>query len=110
MVRHRNHLAVWSAAAQALVKGTTTAGAYDFSAGPGQAYGAGALKPEGGVHVAWGGDVNQDGVVDFLDRNVTWNNRGLPGYLSSDCDGSGLTDGTDYGLVLANRLRISQRP
>jgi hypothetical protein len=110
VVRHRNHLRVWSAAAQLLTNGTTSMGSYDFSAGPGTAYGTGALKQEGAVHIAWGGDVNQDGVVDFLDRNVTWNNRTLPGYLSSDCNGSNLTDGTDYGIVLANRLKTEQRP
>lgn len=110
VIRHRNHLGVWTAAAQPLVNGTTTMGSYDFSAGPGTAYGAGALKQEGGVYVAWGGDVNQDGVVDFLDRNLAWNNRTLPGYLPTDCDGSSLTDGTDYAIVLANRLKIEQRP
>lgn len=110
VIRHRNHLALWSAAALALTKGTTSYGAYDFSTAGGSAFGSDALKNEAGVYVAWGGDVNQDGVVDFLDRNVTWNNRGLPGYLPSDCDGSNVTDGTDYALVLANRLRIVQRP
>lgn len=110
VVRHRNHLALWSAALQALTKGTTSIGAYDYSSGPGTAYGTGALKPEGGRYVSWGGDVNQDDVVDFLDRNLTWNNRALAGYLASDCDGSNITNATDYALVLANRLRIVQRP
>jgi hypothetical protein len=110
VVRHRNHLALWTTVPQALTKGTTSIGAFDFSAGPGTAYGTAALKQEGGVYVAWSGDVNQDGVIDFLDRNDTWNNRGLAGYLPSDCDGNNLTDVTDYGFVLANRLRISQRP
>lgn len=110
VVSHRNHLSVWTAAALALTNGTTTIGSYDFTSGPGTAWGSGALKAEGGVHVAWGGDVNQDGVVDFLDRNDAWNNRSLPGYLPTDCDGSNLTDATDYALVLANRLKIAQRP
>ncbi len=110
VIRHRNHLELWSAAGLSLTKGTTSIGAYDFTTGAGTAFGTGALKNESGVFVAWGGDVNQDGVVDFLDRNVTWNNRGLGGYLPSDCNGNNVTDGTDYTLVLANRLRISQRP
>ena len=110
VVRHRNHLAVWSASSQPYTKGTTSIGAYDFTTGPGTAFGTDPLKNEGGLYVSWAGDVNQDGVVDFLDRNITWNNRTLPGYLSSDCNGNNVTDGTDYSLVLANRLRISQRP
>jgi hypothetical protein len=110
VIRHRNHLALWSAAAQPLTNGTTTLGSYDFSTGAGTAYGTGALKQVGAAYVSWGGDVNQDGVVDFLDRNDDWNSRTLPGYLPSDCDGNNLTDGTDYAIVLSNRLKIEQRP
>lgn len=110
VVRHRNHLETWSSTAQSLVKGTTSIGSYDFSAGPGTAYGTEALKPEGLLYVTWGGDVNQDGVVDFLDRNLTWNDRGSTGYLSTDCNGDNSTNAADDAIALANRLRIFQRP
>ncbi len=110
VIRHRNHLELWSSSAVALVKGTTSFTRYDFSFAAGQAYGSGAMKQEGSVFVAWGGDVNQDGVVDYIDRNLTWNNRTLPGYLSTDCNGDGATDGSDYSIVLANRLLARQRP
>jgi len=110
LVRHRNHLEVWSASTQALTKGTTSLAAYDFSSGTGTAYGTDALKAAGPVSLAWGGDVNQDGVVDFLDRNLTWNNRTLTGYLPSDCDGNNITDPADDAIVLNNRLRVLQKP
>lgn len=110
VVRHRNHLEVWSASPLAFTKGTTSFDPYDFSSGPGTAFGSGPLKSMGPVAVAWGGDVNQDGVVDFLDRNITSNNRTLPGYLPTDCNGDNTTDGADYTIVLNNRLRIRQKP
>jgi len=110
LVRHRNHLEVWSASPQSLTKGTTALDTYDFSTGAGTAYGTDALKAAGPVFLAWGGDVNQDGVVDFLDRNLTWNNRSLTGYLPSDCDGNNTTDAADDTIVLDNRLRILQKP
>jgi len=110
MVRHRNHLEIWSAAPHSLVKGTTGISSYDFTTGSGTAFGANALKQVGSSYVAWGGDVNQDGVVDFLDRNLTWNNRTLNGYLSTDCNGDVVTDSNDYTIVLGNRLKIRQHP
>ncbi|HLB00461.1 MAG TPA: hypothetical protein VJO14_03660 [Bacteroidota bacterium] len=110
LVRHRNHLETWTASPQSLTKGTTSFSTYDFSSGAGTAYGSGSLKPEGPVFVSWGGDVNQDGVVDYLDRNITWNNRTLTGYLPSDCNGDNTTNGADDTLVLDNRLRARQKP
>ncbi len=109
VVRHRNHLTVWSTDSLSLTRGTTSAVTYDFSAG-GSAYGTDALIPAGSVYVTIGGDVNQDGVIDYLDRNLTWNNRGQNGYLSTDCNGDNLTDAADYAISLGNRYRIVQQP
>jgi hypothetical protein len=109
-VRHRNHMETWSAAPVALVRATTSFTPYDFSGGASQAYGTNALKTAGAVAVAWAGDVNQDGVIDFLDRNLTWNNRSQAGYLSTDCTGDNMTDSADDALVLGNRLIVRQRP
>jgi len=110
VIRHRNHLETWSAESMPLAKTTTSYSAYDYSTGPGQAYGLNALKQVGSVYVTWGGDVNQDHVVDFRDRNLTWNNRGQSGYYSSDCNGDNTTDSTDYNIVQDNRLKVYQRP
>lgn len=110
VIRHRNHLEVWSSSPVALINGTTTATPYDFSSGAGTAYGTDALKQIGSIFAAWGGDVNQDGVVDFLDRNLTWNNRTLGGYLPTDCNGDMMTNPADDAIVLTNRLRLRQRP
>ncbi len=110
VVRHRNHLEVWTPSALALTRTTTSFASYDFSTAATQAYGTGALKQVGAAFVSWAGDVNQDGVVDFLDRNLTWNNRTQTGYLSTDCNGDNLTDASDDAIVLNNRLKVSQHP
>ena len=110
VVRHRNHLEVWTPTTLSVTKTTTSYSSYDFTTGVGQAYGTVALKQVGAVFVTWAGDVNQDGVVDFLDRNLAWNNRTLPGYLSTDCNGDNVTDASDYTLVLNNRLKARQHP
>jgi len=110
VVRHRNHLEIWSASPLALIKGTTTTSSYDFSAGAATAYGTNPLKQSGARYLTWGGDVNQDGVVDYRDRNLTWNNRTLAGYLATDCNGDNVTNALDDAIVLANRLMIAQHP
>ncbi len=110
VIRHRNHLELWSALPLALTNGTTSISAYDFSASAGAAYGTNPMKQVGAVFTAWGGDVNQDGVVDFLDRNLTWNSRTLAGYHATDCNGDNITDGADATIVLNNRLKVRQHP
>lgn len=110
VLRHRNHIEIWTAASLGLTSGTTSFAQYDFASGSGSAFGTEALKASGGLFVAWGGDVNQDGLVDYRDRNVTWNNREAGGRLSTDCNGDGLTDAVDYLMVLDNRYKIRQKP
>lgn len=110
VLTHRNHLDVWSASPLLLVKGTTSISWYDFTTSPAQAYGVDELKLDGGAYVAWGGDVNRDGVIDFLDRNFTWNNRSQAGYLPTDCNGDNRTDSSDLTIVVNNKLKVRQHP
>lgn len=109
-IKHRNHIEIWSSLPISLTKGTTSFSAYDFSNSATTAYGIDALKQVGDVFVSWVGDVNQDIVVNFIDRNLTWNNRNQTGYIPTDCNGDNITDAADYTLVLNNRLKLVQRP
>jgi hypothetical protein len=109
VVRHRNHLTLWSTDTLALMRGTTGVTPFDFSAA-GAAYGTSPTKHLGSVYVAIGGDVNQDGVVDYRDRNLTWNDRGRSGGLNTDCNGDGITNTSDDAITLGNRYAVVQQP
>jgi hypothetical protein len=109
-IKHRNHIEIWSSFPISLTKGTTSFSVYDFSSSATTAYGIDALRQVGDVFVSWVGDVNQDCVIDFIDRNLTWNNRNQTGYIPTDCNGDSVTDAADYNLVLNNRLKKAQRP
>ncbi len=70
VVRHRNHLAVMSAAPVPL---TMTPTAYDFRATPASAFGLDPLRLlEPGAYGLRSGDGNSDGGVDAIDRNTVW--------------------------------------
>lgn len=64
----------------------------------------GNLKLIGGHYLIYGGDVNQDGIVDGSDMSIVQNDVNLAssGYLSDDCNGDGLIDGSDMSLVQNN--------
>ncbi|MDX1479765.1 MAG: hypothetical protein R3301_18765 [Saprospiraceae bacterium] len=72
-IRHRNHLEIRTASAQAL---SDAALAYDFSSGLGQAYDDGVtandpmfLHAGSGLYAMWTGDGNQDGDVKYNGAN-----------------------------------------
>lgn len=99
VIRHRNHLAIMSAATVA----TDAAGAlYDFTIAASQAYGFNPmimLAPN--VYGTRPGDCNNDGGVDALDRNFFWKmQNGQPfQYLNSaDFNLDGGTDALDLNL------------
>lgn len=62
VLRHRNHLAVMSAAAVAL---TTTSAVYDFTTGLSKYYGGDAREIATGVFGLWAGDVTANGIVKY---------------------------------------------
>jgi hypothetical protein len=62
VVRHRNHLAVMSAAPVAL---SASSALYDFSTGTGKCYGGDAKEVATGVFGLWAGDVTANGSVKY---------------------------------------------
>jgi hypothetical protein len=69
VVRHRNHLAVMSAAPVVL---SATSALYDFTTGTGEYYGSDAKEVVAGVFALWAGDVTGNGIVKY---NGTGNDR-----------------------------------
>ena len=73
---------------------------YDFSNSASQAFGSN-LKLIAGKYVMFGGDVNQDGLIDSGDMIPVDNNAAtfLSGYVSTDLNGDGLIDSGDMILL-----------
>jgi triacylglycerol esterase/lipase EstA (alpha/beta hydrolase family) len=106
VVRHRNHIETWSAAPMTFGSSTLN---YDFTTSAAQAYGSN-MNLVGSVWCIISGDVNQDGVVDALDRSACWNDRNLNGYYVSDLNGDGVVDALDRSIAWNNRNRSVQKP
>jgi subtilisin family serine protease len=94
LVRHRNHLAVMSAAPEPL---STAAGdLYDFTQDPSQAYLSDMALLETGVYGMYAGDANNNGQVQNDDKNDYWRIQvGLAGYRESDFNCNGQVQNDD---------------
>jgi len=96
-IRHRNSIE------------TTTAAPVSFSAGvvnyafdlPGKIFGGNILQMVDGHFVIYGGDNNQDGIVDGGDMAPIDNKSALfaAGYIPEDINGDGLIDGSDMAVA-----------
>ncbi len=74
---------------------------YDFTSGVNMAYGNNLYELASGVYGIFTGDVNQDGVINLLDReaiNDAYLNT-LQGYLSEDLNGDGIINLLDRELA-----------
>jgi hypothetical protein len=102
VIRHRNHLAVMSAAAQSL--NSTSATLYDFTTGSGQFYGgaSGAQELETDVWGMIAGDANGNGVINSTDYIFIRNSVGSFDYSDYDCNLNGVVNSTDYLVVRPN--------
>jgi len=111
VVRHRNHLAVMSAAALTLSASSSVL--YDFSTGLSQYYGTDANRAKQvktGIYGMNSGDANGSGTVDASDRSSTWNGRNQSGYLNADCNLSGTVDASDRSITWNNRNMSTSVP
>jgi len=116
VVRHRNHLAIMSATAQALTNSTPSQ-PYDFTTSQGQAYGTEPMKLVGTKYCMYAGDVNGDGIIKY---NLSGNDRApilvriggtninatVSGYYNEDVNMDGVVkynlSGNDRGIILQN--------
>jgi len=96
-IRHRNSIETTTASPVLFSAGTVT---YDFSIAASQAYGNN-LKAVSGKYLVYGGDTNQDGIVDSGDMIGIDNDAStfVAGYVATDANGDGLIDSGDMILV-----------
>lgn len=96
-VDHRNHLGVLSAVPLNLSPGV--AAGYDFTTGPGQAFGTNAQHDLGNsAYGLWGGDGDRNGAVSAFDFLNVWlpENGGPLGYTYGDFNLSGTVTAFDF--------------
>ena len=108
-IRHRNSIQTTSAAAVSFAGAGPFA--YDFSTAASQAY-MDVLGNWGGlgVYVIYGGDVNQDNIVDTGDMNPVENQSTAvaEGYWPEDVNGDGIVDTGDMNIVENNSTAVIQ--
>jgi hypothetical protein len=103
-VKNRNSIETTSASPLAF---STTNISYDFTSSASKAYGNNQ-RGISGIWVFWGGDVNQDGIVDAGDMNPVDNASTAItfGYVPEDVNGDGIVDGGDMNMVDNNSTAI----
>ncbi|MCK5148370.1 hypothetical protein KAR48_16555 [bacterium] len=105
IIRHRNHLAVMSATAQALSSSLAT---YDFTTGLDKYYGGDTALLESGVYGMFAGDPNCSSGINATDYMTVKNQNGNSGYYNEDCNLSGGVNATDYMVIKPNSGKTCQ--
>lgn len=113
VLRHRNHLAVMSAAAVLLSASTPL---YDFTTGNekvylqfGDKYG-GLIQLQPTLWAIPAGDVDSNGVITELDRDEAKKSSGSLGYVITDVSLDGIVNAVDRILTRDNIYRYSSVP
>ena len=99
-IKHRNSIETTTSSSISFAGATV-----DLSFGaPANIFGANLKQKDGSNYVIYGGDVNQDGIVDGSDMLFVKNDSKIAstGYLFDDCNGDGLIDGSDMMIVKNN--------
>jgi len=101
-IRHRNSIETTSALPVSFAGSTTN---YDFTTSSSQVFGDN-VRLMGTEYAIWGGDVNQDGIVDSGDMNPIENASIslTAGYVAEDVNGDGLVDSGDMNIVENNSI------
>ncbi|MHC1776257.1 MAG: hypothetical protein AB9834_12700 [Lentimicrobium sp.] len=96
-IRHRNSLETTSSVPVSMSSGSVS---YAFDA-PSKAFGGNLLQMITGEYVIFGGDVNQDGIVDTADMTPVDNDAAgfVSGYNANDANGDGIVDTADMTIV-----------
>ena len=97
VIKHRNSIETWSAIPISINADIVY---YNFTDAASKAYGNN-LKLINGIYCIFGGDINQDGIIDGGDMAPIENSSSVAamGYLAEDANGDGLVDGGDMAIV-----------
>jgi len=100
VIRQRNSIETWNANPVSFGGATVS---YNFSSSASQAFGSN-MKQINGKYVLYGGDVNQDGIVDAGDMIDVDNDAAnfMTGYLSTDTNGDGSVNSIDQTILQYN--------
>jgi hypothetical protein len=110
VIRHRNHLAIMSAAKQS-ASGASASSPYDFTTGQSQAFGTDPmLEVSTGVFGMICGDVNQSGIVSASDANAVFGVLNATGYNINDVNLSGIVSAADANKIFGNLNQSTQVP
>jgi hypothetical protein len=103
-IKHRNSIETTSGAPVSFAGSAVN---YDFTTAATKAYGDN-MKLMGTVYAIWGGDVNQDGIIDTGDMNPVENasTNFVSGYVTEDVNGDGFVDTGDMNIVENNSTNI----
>jgi hypothetical protein len=104
VVKHRNHLETWSYLAVSFSTGSPVN--YNFTDTSIKAYGNN-MKKVGSAYVLYGGDANQDGLINPYDYTIFETQFGLSGYQVCDFNGDGFVDGLDAIYILQPNFGIT---
>jgi len=96
-IRHRNSIETVSAFPVSFA-GSSVTYLFDSAA---KAYGSNMYQAADGTWMIWGGDPNQDGLVDASDMVLIDNDAAVfvTGYIVNDLNGDGLIDSSDMVLL-----------
>lgn len=100
-VHHNGHLSIMSS--EAIPDETY----YDFTTGQDKAMGLEPMKNVNGSWVMFGGDYDNNGIINNLDFNNWYaNNAAVNQYLTIDVDGNGIVNNLDYNVWELNRSKV----
>ena len=106
-VKHRNSIETWSSESHKFINATMN---YNFSRAITQAYGNNMIQIDTSpvLFGIYGGDVNQDGLVNSSDILQTYNdgNEFVSGYVVTDINGDNLTDLNDVLSTYNNSAKF----
>lgn len=108
VLRHRNHLAVMSAAPVTL---SQTSNLYNFSGSNQNVYGTDSqAQLRTNLFGLYAGDSNTSGIVTSADANAVFGALNTAGYLLNDINLSGITTAADANIVFGNLNKATQVP